>query len=88
MQLVASPVDVRDVGGLADEEHLGDWRTGHSRSSLDGRRLAHPQLARGVDTQSCNFRNKPYCLDEARQRAYALAPISFNDGEYLLVPTR
>jgi hypothetical protein len=44
--------------------------------------------ARGLDAQARSFRIKPYALDEDGKRAYALLPISFNDGGYSLVPTR
>ena len=50
--------------------------------------LPTPASARGLDTQARSFRIKPYALDEDGKRAYALLPISFNDGEYSLVPTR
>ena len=50
--------------------------------------LPTPASARGLDAQARSFRIKPYALDEDGKRAYALLPISFNDGEYSLVPTR
>lgn len=50
--------------------------------------LPTPASARGLDVQARSFRIKPYELGEDGKRAYALLPISFNDGGYSLVPTR
>ena len=50
--------------------------------------LPTPASARGLDAQARSFRIKPYVLDEDGKRAYALLPVSFNDGEYSLVPAR
>ncbi|WFC41352.1 hypothetical protein [Pseudoxanthomonas sp. SE1] len=50
--------------------------------------LPTPASARGLEAQARSMRMKPYPLPEDGRRAYALLPVSYDDGSYTLVPSR
>lgn len=54
-------------------------------SMIEG--LPTPASARGLDAPARSLRIKPYALPEDGKRIYGLLPISYNDGQYSLLPT-